>query len=158
MVHLLPEHNTANLIEMGSTKPQRFPASSDHTSIKQQNIPKIASDYNSNRPNAHVRNRAKRADPAAPRPNIIAQNTATRCEKEATHATGLEIGSSPWLGGGGEAAAAATTAAAAAARMRRGEDRNAGDPGGGERIGLGRGEAGWLAGCLAATATLRVPF
>ena len=83
----------------------------------------------------------KRADPAAPRPNKIAQNTATRCEKEATHATGLEIGSSPWLGGGGEAAAAAT----AAARMMRGEDRNAGDREVGKRIGLGR--LGWLAGC-----------
>jgi hypothetical protein len=32
--------------------------------------------------------------------------------------------------------------------MRRGEDRNAGDPGGGERIGLGRGKAGWLAASL----------
>jgi len=79
----------------------------------------------------------KRADPAAPRPNKIAQNTATRCEKEATHATGLEIGSSPWLGGGGEAAAAAT----AAARMMRGEDRNAGDREVGKRIG----RRGWLA-------------
>jgi hypothetical protein len=121
-----PQYRKSN--KNGNHEALVLPASSDHESTN-KTAQTIACGYNTNRPNARGHNPAKRADPAAPRPNKIARNVASPPTREGRKLLALPSllhgtaggGSSPWFGGGGAAAAAAAGAAAAArARGRRG--------------------------------------